>query len=381
MSINLTLSNLIDVLALIQGLVVGVWILLMPGEARRAQGLLGLFLIVGSLELLNALADDMGWNEAYPVLLFMPVNFYFLSAPLLYRYAEHISGLFRPYAGQYRLYFPGVLEFGLSLVLFLLPAARKQALQDNIWFDGFYFLYVFAGIAFSVYFLVRILRLVRRIRAQAEAHFSFLQNKTLNWVRGVALLMIGFYGLAVLVVIGFVGFDQFEEGLYLLLTLANAAVIYITTLSGVRQTYVFQPREAESVASEEAEVPPPSKPLLAPAEVETLYARLLQVMTTAKPYTDPALSLSLLADQVDLHPKQLSYVINQKAKANFFRFVNQYRVVEAQHLIRQNRHTYLDLAGVGLEAGFGSKSSFNAHFKRIVGKTPKEFAQDVVKVA
>lgn len=55
----------------------------------------------------------------------------------------------------------------------------------------------------------------------------------------------------------------------------------------------------------------------------------------------------------------------------FLKFINEYRVEEAKHLLRHpSDASILDIA---FDAGFNSKATFNAAFKKSTGSTPTEF--------
>ena len=67
------------------------------------------------------------------------------------------------------------------------------------------------------------------------------------------------------------------------------------------------------------------KELLDQGEVKTYSARLLKYMDEAKPYLDPDLSLRSLAAQIDVHPNQLSWLLNESLGRNFNEFIGDYR--------------------------------------------------------
>ena len=96
-------------------------------------------------------------------------------------------------------------------------------------------------------------------------------------------------------------------------------------------------------------------------------------MEVDKAFLDPALSLPDLAQKLQTNVHLLSRTINDGFDKNFRDFVNQYRVntfIEKVNKEGYKNHTFL---GIALDVGFNSKSSFNRSFKKITGKTPREY--------
>ena len=56
-------------------------------------------------------------------------------------------------------------------------------------------------------------------------------------------------------------------------------------------------------------------------------------------------------------------------------FVNSYRVEEVQRRLVDPSSAHLTVLAIGLEAGFNSKSSFNAVFKKHTKMTPSQYQQ------
>ncbi|MEL6256529.1 MAG: helix-turn-helix domain-containing protein [Bacteroidota bacterium] len=69
----------------------------------------------------------------------------------------------------------------------------------------------------------------------------------------------------------------------------------------------------------------------------------------------------------------LSQIINQKEGKNFFDFINGYRVEEVKRNLADPNFDHFSILGIGLEAGFKSKSTFNAVFKKMTGHTPTAY--------
>lgn len=92
-----------------------------------------------------------------------------------------------------------------------------------------------------------------------------------------------------------------------------------------------------------------------------------------KPYLEAELSLDSLANQLKLHPKNLSQIINQHFKVNFSEYINHLRIEEAKSIFENNQDTKLTIKEVMYDCGFNSRSVFNTLFKKKTGMTPSQF--------
>lgn len=104
--------------------------------------------------------------------------------------------------------------------------------------------------------------------------------------------------------------------------------------------------------------------------------QLAGFMEMEKPYLDPEIKISALADTLDVPKHELSKVINHGFGKNFFDFINGYRVrefISLQQNERNGHHTILQLA---YQAGFNSKSAFNRAFRKEAGQSPSDFLKD-----
>ena len=96
-----------------------------------------------------------------------------------------------------------------------------------------------------------------------------------------------------------------------------------------------------------------------------------------KLYLDSNLTLSRLSDLAGVSKHHVSEVLNRHAGKNFYEFINSYRIdFVRERLVEDANRTILDIA---LEAGFSSKSTFNAIFKQFTGKTPTQYRQTIIE--
>ncbi len=106
---------------------------------------------------------------------------------------------------------------------------------------------------------------------------------------------------------------------------------------------------------------------------EDYLKRLNDYIISEEPYLNPTLTLRLLADNLEIHPNQLSRLLNEKLGKNFNEFINQQRIEHFKHLVVDPANSHISLIGLAYESGFNSKTVFNTTFKKEVGMTPKEY--------
>lgn len=105
--------------------------------------------------------------------------------------------------------------------------------------------------------------------------------------------------------------------------------------------------------------------------VKEIQEKINILFETRKIYTNPDLTLPILAKELNIRPQLLSQFINDNLNKSFTQFINQYRVDEAKRLLKESPQLKID--AVGFESGFNSSSTFYSSFKKITGKTPSNY--------
>ncbi len=103
------------------------------------------------------------------------------------------------------------------------------------------------------------------------------------------------------------------------------------------------------------------------------YKDFLCLLNNEKIYKEQNINLSLIAKKLGISANYLSQLINKLSNHSFSKFINKYRIEEVCKLVKNSEYNHYTLAGIGLECGFKSKSTFYKSFKMIKGVTPKEF--------
>jgi AraC-like DNA-binding protein len=96
-------------------------------------------------------------------------------------------------------------------------------------------------------------------------------------------------------------------------------------------------------------------------------------LKTERNFLNPNISLDEIANHLNLSTGHLSKIINTELGMSFKDYLNNLRVEEAKRNLKDPEFSNYTLVAIGLEAGFNSKSAFNASFKKITGLTPSQF--------
>ena len=211
-----------------------------------------------------------------------------------------------------------------------------------------------------------------RYRKQANDNLANFNPMAFSWLLTLQILAFLVWGLKTLA--GFILFAPL-----LVNDIANlvlVAVVYLIatmqwrnpqffTISNLAEARHAEASEAEKDAQKSVEGD------LDPDIRAALYETISNRVENGELYLDGDLSLSRLASLTGVNKHHLSEVLNKHAGKNFYEFINEYRISFVRNrLAAESERTILDIA---FEAGFTSKSTFNAVFKQFTGQTPSQY--------
>lgn len=108
-------------------------------------------------------------------------------------------------------------------------------------------------------------------------------------------------------------------------------------------------------------------------DVHTYQKKLEDLMNQEKLYKDQNLNLEKLAENMGINPRSLSAFLNNNVGKSFYELINYYRVEEVKFLLKAPENNNLTIEAIAQIAGFKSKSTFNAAFKKLNNMTPRQF--------
>ena len=370
--------HVVALLGALQGLVLAVALATRP-TGRTPHRLLAGSILSFALFLATVVYYSADLVGRFPHLFGVTQPLPFLFGPLVYLYAVTASDGTRRLTWRDAWHVaPAALVLVLSVPIFLLSGAEKVAMYEAIQSgtvpmnalltDPLRFL---SGTSYTVATLV----VLRRHRQIVADNYSSLEGVNLRWVQLLVFAAGGIWLLAFgLQVAGDLGHPPGIQP-DLLIATAITALIYAIGYLGLRQPEIVRFDTAADFAPVEASAPSQryERSGLDARAAEKIQARLIALMERERPFKRAELTLGDLATALDTTPHRLSEVLNAQLSLSFHDFVNGYRVREVQERLAGvdgARYTYLTLA---LDAGFASKSTFNAVFKKQTGMTPSAY--------
>jgi AraC-like DNA-binding protein len=334
---------------------------------RRANKVLALLMVASSLNIVHPLVAILAPQAAVlrGSLLTEPLQF--LMAPLIAAYIHQLMIPDLRYGPRSLLHFvPFAAVVALSISP--LPGILNRAAGFPAAAVVFWTL-LLAQV--SVYVIPSFGHL-HRYRAALRDQVSNTTGIDLKWLRWFMHVMVALY-FSYAVILAFVIHQVPTPHVRAFLSLALAGYVCALAYRGIAQKET--PRLEALVEAPTGGGGKYLRGAMAPDEAIELQRKLERAMETRKLYLDPDLDLSGLAGRVGAARNQLSYVINQNLGRNFYDYINEYRVREVLRLIEDASRTNDKMITLAFDAGFNSKPTFNAVFKKITGRTPSDYRQ------
>lgn len=112
---------------------------------------------------------------------------------------------------------------------------------------------------------------------------------------------------------------------------------------------------------------------LSEEDTNRIKEKVIEKMECGKLFLNANVSIDDFSKATGESRHNISRVINESLKVNFFDFVNGYRVAMAKKLLAQTAMNHYTIAAIAFECGFNSISSFNIVFKKYESLTPSAY--------
>ncbi len=347
----------------------------------KADWILAIWLVIIAVHLGSyALAITKEIFE-YPYLLGYEKLLPLLHGPFLYLYLKSFT---RKEAWSWKIVLHLVpLLTGILLIvpfLTLNTAAKIRVYQNGgTGFMGTAKMLLIAGLLSGFWYSIMTIREIRHYQKQIKNNYSQMEKINLQWLLFLTI------GLFLIWIVVFVASDPY---------IFTACVIYVIFIGyyGIKQTNIF--------ATLPAELPIPDMPtsfikesmddksngsakyeksLLKESQLAAIKAELEVWMHEKKMFLTPELTLTMVANELQVHPNALSQVINRTEQKNFFDYINYLRIEEFKRKVADPENEQYTIIGLAYECGFNSKTAFNRNFKTFTGCSPSEYLKKLKK--
>lgn len=368
------------VLTAIQGMILIFIINSYKNNNRRANRILSMLIFLISFTLMaRVVIIDRNIYNDYPQISMMTDVVYFLYAPLFLIYIKRLLNKSSSSDSKNWMHF---IPFGIQCLIYttyFLESPHSFIEKDlfRSYDSPIYFSYdvpVVAALVFNVWYWFKIRHIINTYFKNMVQTYSTDQNirylnnimviMAINLIMWLAILAISGFGLQRDYNLGNIT-NVLIDVIWVILSL----IIYLLGYFAIKQPEIFKINPEETTAVE--------KPHLDGAETAYLKQSLYRIMETEKAYLDPALSLPGLAEKMDSNVHILSRAINEGFHKNFRDFVNYYRVLDFIDRTQQDTYKNQTFLAIALDVGFNSKSSFNRSFKKAMGKSPRDYLNDL----
>lgn len=323
----------ITFLILIILIVISVYLLrnLLKIRTGRIHGFLWLVHISIILMLLEALLTVSGRIQFLPHFLFITFPIRFLIVPLLILISLKVSQYQNiPYFLKKGFAIPSLLGFLVLVPVYSLDTANKIIFIDHP--TNIILVLIWGLFVSNMFFMIRLSGELKTLFQQKHLHI---------WCLTIGLMGFQFIQL----------FATLETKLIPFFDLASSLFVGIALIF----FRLFHSRASSDLSTTD------------------LLKKINEVIIDQKLFLRPDLNLRMLSDHLGRTPNEISKAINSGLSMSFSDLINEHRVNEFIQLMQDKNNNKFTLEGISKMAGFNSTTSFNKVFKKVTGKTPREY--------
>ena len=367
MSVEYIVLNIIVLFGAIQGFTLCLYLLFQRKDNTSAFRYYLLFLFSLSFHNLvyafvysgiNAIGSFPLTSFPYPYRYLIAVGFYFYIKSQVKNSQRRISKY------EYLLFIPAVIYGLLRTYWYVkLHVTGDKDIFWNVYQTGFFTYNDFVYLTFSITIILIAIRFLKDKTVNIKGSISKVKNW--KWLIRFSWILISFLLLNLLHRI-FSLILELQDSVsyyYVILILNTIYIYYIGLIGYTKSNFLFKSYELKEDKKEEI-------------LQDQLEMQLNHLLRTEEVYTKKDLKVQDLADILEVTAKELSVHIHQTHQMSFNDYINSFRVEKVKKLIVSPDKDKYTMQAIAEMAGFSSKSSFNAVFKKVTGITPSKFKKN-----
>ncbi len=307
------------------------------------------------------LANDIMWEYLFPTTL------------LLY-FAYALDHPLSRSNKQYWLYLPFFITLLINVIIDLdvdFHLYHLSLLHNDPFIQGYYFIEDAGTLIFAILTFSWSWRIIKNYPPKFPTPWF---QEFWWWSTGVMLLWIGLWLLYE------VGEKDYEGYIFAAVSILFSWVTYRGVLQFKLAEEKFEIRKILAAHQQNRKEEEPA--LIETSLPPNIYVhRLEQLMQRDHLYRDPQLNRDIVAEKLGISSGYLSQQLNACSGINFSEYINQYRVAEVKRLLLDPTFKTYSLLAIGYEAGFNSKSTFYATFKKATGLSPSAYQAQSTRIS
>jgi len=357
---------ILDSAGIVQGIVFGIMLFVVNKWRENSSYLLGIFLILFSLQRIPYLLSELNIFESYPEFLLLPTFALWVLSPIFFLYTKRVS-VFSSKKFTHWILLPGIIHYVIQLIIFFLPFEKKLIIIEQFWLDYLKIL----GLIYGSFIVIWNLNFIQKHKLEVRNQYAMTRHKELSWARSFLIFYISgtiLYGIQLYLVP-----SNLYSKLYFLLF--DLVLIYWLSFQGVVQLNIHSILSNQEIIKTgfEDKTNKRRQTLSENVNLTDLFQQIHDYMNATEIYVDEELTIVDVSQKLGIHPRRVSTAINTVSKQNFNSFVNELRINKVIKLLDTRDVQNLSIEGIGNKVGFRSKSAFYSAFKKFTGTTPTKY--------
>ncbi len=355
----------------IQGLIYGFLLIKSTKYNRLANRILAIILLLLSYRLSIQIMRLYGLGY-YDTWYYFMIDISWVYGALIYFYTKaQTQANYRFSRKDWMHFLPGLIQICFS-VFVRLQNIYWDGTRESLSWLGYYGYVVWMNNS-TIYIVASVLIIVYAYKSQkllnsVDKKFEIDTTK-LAWIKRIIKAFLVYFSLVLLVLlVDLIIYRSLNGGSYFYFTrfyyypffIGIAIITYWIGLEG------FSRRNDPELATKNI---PKQEEL---ERLKDISRKLESAMENDKLFKDQELSLTRIAEKLNIKPYLISKSLSEVNNKRFNDFVNEYRVKEVQALLQDDNNSKYTLLSIAMDAGFNSKSSFNRAVKKQLGILPSE---------
>lgn len=359
---------IIAVATIIQGFLLSIAIFIKSSKSNTANTLLSLFIFLVSFSMLGRIAyilTPFKWDFLFATVMdviifsYGPLSYFYLKALLNGKYISWVK------------YIPHSIPLLIFLGYCIYQFFFKQHFDASIFGQNIDFVYFFLELlailsnAFYIYIGYKMINVYEKNTP-----------KQLSYLPQIKYIKIFLVVIALIILIWFFGFISKYDVRLQFGTVFTYNMVWIL-ISCLTFAFAYISFFETGIISISEKVIKYEQGYLGDDFYESLRNELDQKINEKEPFLNPKLTLSELAKLMGQSQRDISRVINEHHNVNFYEFINKFRVEKFKQLIESKGNKDFTIISLAYEAGFNSKATFYATFKKNMNCTPSTYIKSI----